>query len=315
MTGGPMPYVIDVGPYISVLEHRLNTPAKRAQILADLRGSKLVWEIAGLDSQNLNTPATPTKPASTAAQRIATFNQLWFGMKQDAGGRWNPQPNAFPTGHWNGFQGDTHEILRQGLICAIEVSLGVDHQPPATGANQIVRKRIGTTRIGNRILSTKVASSKFGKRIGNLVNKMMGKGVVSIRDWPIDISWICQGPFFQCWVTWMATPSGGGHVSLTITTPAAKGLPVGALITRSKKPPDAEYKCPPPPGAYLADRGAWVIGHEDYTSSPAPSTTGSGVGGVTVPTIEYRPKSPNVICVAPAEWEGGVLAAGRPYIP
>ena len=22
------------------------------------------------------------------------------------------------------------------------------------------------------------------------------------RNWPIDMYWICQGPWFQCWVLW-----------------------------------------------------------------------------------------------------------------
>ncbi|MDQ1508516.1 MAG: hypothetical protein QOG50_360 [Actinomycetota bacterium] len=292
MTGGPMPYVMDVGPYISVLEDRLNTPTKRAAILASLRQGALVSDIAGLDSTNLDTPATPGKPASTAPQRVATLNTCWFGMTQNAAGGWDPQPQAFPTGFWNGYQGQPHEILRAALKRAIEVSLGIAHGAQWVDPNQAGPKEGGLRRAG--------------KRIRKLFRPT--------RDWPIEISWVCQGPFFQCWVTWMKGPGGSGHVALTITTPAAKGLPLNAKITRPL-PADPDYACPPLPNAYAAGRGVWVLGHEDYDVKTTWSTIGTPLGGIAVPTVEYRRKSLNVVCVAPTEWEAGVLAAGRPYMP
>jgi hypothetical protein len=284
-----MPYVMDIGPYFSVLEHRLNTPTKRAEILAKLRApGARVSDIAGLDSRSLDGDGHGLDPG----YRVKVLNECWFGMKQNQAGGWDlPQPPAFPTGFWNGFQGDPHAIFRAGLIRALEVSLGIDHGAPWSGA----------TDAGNAGIGTKIREW-FGKVTG------------TARDWPIEITWVCQGPFFQSWVTWMKGSGGSGHVSLTFTTPAAKGLPVDAKITRPP-PFKPEYACPPPAGAYTAGRGVWVVGHEDYAVTPAPSTTGSVVTGITMPTMEYRAKSTNVVCVAPAEWEGGVLAAGRPYTP
>jgi hypothetical protein len=290
MTGGPMPYVMDIGPYFSVLETRLNTPAIRTDILTRLRHGALVSDIAGLDSHSLDADG------HTPAYRVDVLNQCWFGMKQNASGGWVTQPTAFPTGFWNGFQGDPHAILRAGLIRAIEVSLGIDHGAYTPGANQPKRGRIGKGIVGHR------------------VRKWFGNWFGGNRHWPIEISWVCQGPFFQCWVTWIEDPGGGGHVSLTITTPAAKGLPVDAKITRPL-PGSPEYACPPRLNAHAAKRGVWVLGHEDYVATPAFSTAGTGVGGIPMPTTEYRRKSLDVVCVAPSEWEGGVLAAGRPYIP
>jgi hypothetical protein len=261
MTGGPMPYVMDTGPYLSVLEDRLNNPATRAAILTSLRTGALVSSIAGLDSRSLDDDL------KTPAQRIAVLNQCWFGMTPRAGGGWDPAPpGAFPTGFWNGYQGDPHAILRDGLIRAIEVSLGVDH-----GVDPVHHT----------------------------------------REWPIEVSWVCQGPFFQCWVTWMKSPTGG-HVSLTITTPAAKGLPVDARITRDVE--KQEYKSPPPSNAFAAARGQWVVGHEDYTKTVKYSTIGSTIGVIKEPHVEWRAKNAAVKCVRPAEWEGGVLANGRSYI-
>jgi len=284
MNGGPMPYVMDIGPYFSVLENRLNTPAKRADILSKLRNGLLVSDIAGLDSQNLSADG------KTPQQRVEILNQCWFGMTQSAAGGWVPQPNAFPTGFWNGYQGQPHEILRAALIGAIEVSLGINPGALWIDPNQPVP-----------------TDGKL-KRAGKRLRKLFRPG----RDWPIELSWVCQGPFFQCWVTWMKGPGSGGHVSLTITTPAAKGLPVDPKITRPI-PVKPEYASPPPNNAYAAERGVWVFGHEDYDVQTTYSTIPTDVGVILIPAKEYRRKSTDVVCVRPAEWEGGVLAAGRPY--
>jgi hypothetical protein len=259
-----MPYVMDTGPYLSVLEGRLNDPSRRVPLLTALRTDEALATIAGLDSTNL---AADNK---TPDQRVEVLNTLWFGMKPPRRGTsdpWTKQQSAVPTGFWRGFQGDPEAILREALIRAVEVSLGIDYDAdPAK----------------------------------------------KTREWPIEISWICQGPFFQCWVTWLEAAKGGsGHVSLTITTPAAEGLPLNAKITRATVKP--EYASPPPADAWKAARGMWVLGHEDYTRTPYFSTVGSYVGVIFEPRVDYRRKSTAVVCVAPAEWEGGVLAAGRPY--
>lgn len=102
-------------------------------------------------------------------------------------------------------------------------------------------------------------------------------------------------------------------MALTITTPAAKGLPVDHKITRSTMKP--EYACPPPANAYAAARGMWVLGHEDYDKSIQFSFVGSNYGAILEPRVQWKRKKTDVVCVAPAEWEGGVLASGRHYSP
>ena len=256
-----MPYVMDSGPYLSVLEDRLNDPTRRGPILTDLRSGEALSTIAGLDSTNLDGDH------KLPDERVAILNRYWFGMDLVAGA-WVKQPNTFPTGFWQGYQGDPEEILRKALIRAIEVSLGIDHGTDPGG---------------------------------------------STRDWPIEVTWVCQGPFFQCWVSWMEAASGGGHVSLTITTPAANGLPVNPKITRTSVKP--EYASPPATNAWTAPRGMWVLGHADYTPSVQFSIIGSPIGLIFEPKLQWSRKNTAVVCVAPAEWEGGVLAAGRPYSP
>jgi hypothetical protein len=57
----------------------------------------------------------------------------------------------------------------------------------------------------------------------------------------------------------------------------------------------------------------WVIGHSDYTKTVVCSTEGSSQAQITVPGLQWRAADPSVVCVSPAEWEGGVLPNGRPY--
>src|SRR5512140_627736 len=113
MSGGPMPYVMDKGPYLSVLEDKLVDPSKRAQFLASLRGPTPLSSLVGLNSTSLDDDG------KLPDERVAVLNQLWFGMQLE-GGTWVKHPDDFPTGFWQGYQGDPEAILRAALIRAIE---------------------------------------------------------------------------------------------------------------------------------------------------------------------------------------------------
>jgi hypothetical protein len=121
-------------------------------------------------------------------------------------------------------------------------------------------------------------------------------------------------------VLWRGLPnSPDGHVTVTMTTPATTGHPLTTKITRTKHPPDAEYKSPPPPNAFTNERGMWVVGHENYTRQVNVSTQRSRRGrpGTVIPRpqLVWVADSTAVVRVSPAEWEGGVLAGGRAYTP
>ena len=139
-----------------------------------------------------------------------------------------------------------------------------------------------------------------------------GDPVNATREWPIDFYWVCQGPWFQAWVLWREA-GNNGHVTVTITTPATTGHPLTTKITRVKK--DPEYAAPPPPNAYTHSRGMWVYGHEDYDKKLHISTKPTPFGHIPFPELVWCAVSRDVVCVSPAEWEGGVLAAGRRYSP
>ena len=182
---------------------------------------------------------------SSHDDRVDHLNRDWFGMAPDRNGAWVKRPALFPTGFWTGYQGDPEAILRTAI------------HPCARGV-------------------TRPAAGVAGDAIPDATSVA--------RHWPVDVYWICQGPWFQCWVLWRQADTGAdGHVTLLIATPAADGYPLTSKITRPvdvTDPPytSAEYASPPPPDARHNRHGMWVVGHEDYTStvvcSTAPGTQG-----------------------------------------
>jgi hypothetical protein len=280
---GSMPYVLDKGAYFEVIESILSDPTSRVAALQALRNpNQSLADLCGFDSTNLGTPATPGVPRSgsgdrrTPDERIAHFNKDWLGKVPDGAGGWQDS-GLFPTGFWTGFQGNPEAILRDALKRAIEVSLDLEPDAKAGAVWKLTRK------------------------------------------WPIDLYWVCQGPVFQCWVLWRQSDiSSEGHVTVLITTPAAQGYPLTSKITRPVTGPGPytapDYSSPPPKAARRNRRGMWVLGHEDYDMKVKYSTTPSPIGVITMPSVEWRAKDPTtVVCVSPAEWEGGVLPDGRPY--
>jgi hypothetical protein len=269
---GVMPYVMEKGPYFSVVESRLADPADRRRLLTDLKGGVALSSICGFDSTTLDLSDPPNGPHDAQEKaRVEHLDHDWFGMEPDANGDWQYKTpkGAEPTGFWHGYQGNPEKILRAAMIGAIEVSLGL---PPG------------------------------------------GQPANAKREWPIDFYWVCQGPWFQCWVLWRET-AHDGHVTVTITTPATTGHPLTTKITRANAKPGSGYKSPPLADAYKEARGMWVFGHEDYDKKPHLSTRPTRFLKIPMPEMVWCALSHDVVCVSPAEWEGGVLPAGRRYSP
>jgi hypothetical protein len=262
---GFMPYLVEKGPYLSVLESKLAQPATRARILRDLRAGVALADLVGFDSANLD------KDYMDEAARKKHLNEDWFGI--------GAQPMF-----WVGFDGNPEIIMREGMIRAIEMSFGLEHGDPVPD-------------------DAKASSG---------------------RHWPIDVYWICQGPWFQCWVLWREAAKGEGHVSLLITTPAAYGYPLTAKITRPVHANQGAYTAedyahPPEsraPRRAGLEKGMWVVGHEDYTRTIKLSTVRAGYRQIQIPKVVWVAQDKtSVECVAPAEREGGVLDDPRRYVP
>jgi len=127
-----MPYHLEKGPVLSVLENLLGkSAAELGLLLTRLRDPNIeLAEVGGLDSTTLNAPPYPTR-----ADRVEHIERDWFGFTP--GTQTQPAFNLFThrtTGKWESYYGDVAGIVRQTMIRAIEVSLGIDHnaQPPGS---------------------------------------------------------------------------------------------------------------------------------------------------------------------------------------
>ncbi len=127
-----MPYHLEKGPVLSVLEDllRRNTSALE-QLLERLRDPTIALaEVGGLDSTTLNAGPYPT-----TGDRVAHIEKDWFGFTP--GTQTQPSFDLVShrhTGFWENYYGNVAGIVRETLVRAIEVSLGLDHDadPPAS---------------------------------------------------------------------------------------------------------------------------------------------------------------------------------------
>ena len=134
---GSMPYSLEKGPYLSVIEDYVNGGRERAlTALTSLRNGDAIDGLEAFDSQPLDAG-----PYSTTQLRDH-FKQDWLGYKPDGLGGWLPPPpfdalNSPTTGFWQAWHGDCEGVLRLTLIRALEVSLGIPHtQAAAANATQ-----------------------------------------------------------------------------------------------------------------------------------------------------------------------------------
>ena len=262
---GFMPYLLDKGPYFSVIESKLADPATRAQALR----------------------RSPQQRPDRRPRRVR--------LDESRGGR--PHRDA------------AQAASERGLVrhrCA-DVLVRVRRQSrddPARG-DASARSRCRSGSSTERPVPTDAQAA-------------------SGRHWPIDLYWICQGPWFQCWVLWRRAEQGQGHVTLVITTPAAAGFPLTSKITRPINPRPPAYTAPdyahPPEAARTAAsrrasrRASGCSGTRTTRASwfRRPCTRSSEI--IRLPVMGWSAVDPTKVeCVSPAEWEGGVLDVPRPY--
>jgi hypothetical protein len=122
----PMAYMLAKGPIMSLLETMANgrTTAELQQIqnvLDGLRDGTRLTQLPLFDSAN--------QPGGS--DLIDRLENYWFGRAQQADQTWVDQPafdpqNPKPTGYWRGYHGDVESVLRQTMVRAVEVALGID---------------------------------------------------------------------------------------------------------------------------------------------------------------------------------------------
>lgn len=178
MSGGSMPFSV----------------ARRNQIFGSVVGSTPT-AATGLErlkrllnGQQLWGPTPLPKPStmgSEAAQHHVQYH--WFGNPPvDANKKVGPPSQTDQvrtTGWWEDWFGDAHEIVRQTMQRAYQVSLGI------AGADLTLAK--------------------------------LPADATGLRCWPITILWVCGAPLFNGYVVWDAHggPAADGHVTVIFGTP------------------------------------------------------------------------------------------------
>ena len=151
------------------------------------------------------------------------------------------------------------------------------------------------------------------------------------RELPIELFWKCPQRWFEGWVTWRWDEAHGtGQVTTMFATPGS-GKPVlqnpldgrdavrdpSTLVT---KPGTVPVGPGPSSGRANPDqsaKGMWVVTHQHHLEMPdLPDHFASASGQWAIP--EFGPTYVglcDVICVEPSEKDGGVNAYGREYEP
>ncbi len=113
----PMPYTLTRGPLLTLLENALNPTTlqrpERDAVLASLRNGTPLANIPWVTSAAVQGIAIPRAPLDIR------LGEDWLGL--------NDPPGQGTTGYWVGYKGDVDAVLREGIIRAIEVSLGLEH--------------------------------------------------------------------------------------------------------------------------------------------------------------------------------------------
>jgi hypothetical protein len=291
---GAMPYQLEKGPYFSVTESVLDDIQRRIWILAWLRTNPNAGfdDMPTLDSTTLRTPPGVVNPGNLYTHQ----NKHWYGKKgKQPQPKYNAKTNR-TTGYWHNWYGDAEGIVREVFVRAIEVSLGVPHDPDQVDLDIIERQ----------------------KR----------------REWPIEVFWRCPAPWFEGWVTWRGRPHGvvgdvshTGHVTIHFHTPSHYGsallkspLRLGNVVPEYR---DEFHEPGKPPKPFLSsegDRGMWVVAQRQQDLR---GDTGHRLGSIDSTKGDWKLERLNigahyvsegeVVVVQPSEPNGGVLAGGRPY--
>ncbi len=128
----------DQPPTAATYDPHTSNPAATPHFLDRVIGTTKMWPSVGSKLD----PFYPKAPMNTEAGRLEHLNLHWFGAKTVAASgayltHQDPWNAASPkqTGEWEFFHGDVSEIYRQGIITALEVSMGLDPFSPLAGQN------------------------------------------------------------------------------------------------------------------------------------------------------------------------------------
>jgi len=288
MPGG-MPYHLEKGPYLTVLEAQFNLSADHLRTEANrlIRGDPQdTTDFYKCNAITAFPGAPPPDPKTALRDHIYAD---WFGFSG------NPPtiPQAlsncallqsFPqqTGYWIGYHGDVEQIVRVTLARAAEVALGVNHTTwPTPGSGPAAQITSGDVR----------------------------------RHWPTEFFWVCGSDRFEGYVTWRChLPTQTGQVTVVFVTPATKDQVYNDLTGKAKQYPhttiDASGPAPSRMNALAAlfeqvvrlltrplDRdamqGIWLVTHTSHDRKSASSVAPTSSGAIGMPPTLIPPGTSN----------------------
>jgi hypothetical protein len=272
-----MPYVVEVGAVLSALTDYFKEEKHLQDTLIELRD---------------DTKKLPDLLASVGAtpEMVQHFAADWLGylsttpMTQQAA--FDPK-NPKSTGWWTTWYGDAEGILRETMVRAIEVALGIPHDGDPQENTQCWRMTFMWT-----------------------CAAPMLQGWVYWWDFDYNANGSSSGT---------GSGNGSGHgdagmVNVIFSTPG-NGHPLYATPYRSATddPPDYDVN---PTASQGDEYGLWVIGEDQMEVRQPESTTfmGLGHGVIPDPWPNFFHTSGGAVTVSPAEVDGGVKHAGDPFV-
>jgi hypothetical protein len=327
-----MPYHLEKGPWLTVLEDYLNgQPGRSVDALQQLRQSQATGSPLA-DLAWLASPALDGDPDyETLEKRRLHLTTDWFGT--DDG-----RPHSFVDAVWH------------RLSPTVQRSLETAHAvPPAfpDRAEEIVRFAEAAVDATSGHLPEWPATGfwfQYHGDVEGVVREMLIRAIEASlgldhgheppadgpdRVLPIELFWKCPQRWFEGWVSWRWDAQyGTGQVTAMLATPGS-GKPIlenlelgdGAIRAESTR---ANANGPVPQGPGPSDparnggqsaKGMWVISHREHAQLPMrPADAGTPSGQWLIP--EFGPAYVGVgpiVCVQPSEADGGVKPFGRPY--
>lgn len=330
-----MPYHLEKGGWLSVLEDYLNgAPGRSETILGLLRDPTIrVSDTGFLQSPSLNKDPD----YETVTKRVGHLRRDWFGYTGDEYVPDTPQVAFLDQVQRRLDSEDLGEVEFSGTFPTDEHDWeGVLEYltwiaPHAHGLRNWPVTGFWVQYFGNveeivRQTLIRTIEVSLGLQHGEEVPAGGPRRVL-----PVELFWKCPQRWFEGWVTWRWDETHGtGQVTTIFATPGS-GKPVlqnpmdgrdavldpSTLVTEPGTVPVGPGPSSGPANPQQSPKGMWVVTHEHHLEMPdLPDHFGSASGEWAIP--EFGPTYVglcDVVCVEPSEKDGGVNPYGRVYEP
>jgi hypothetical protein len=326
-----MPYHLEKGPWLSVLEDYLNgEPGRAADALVQLR------EARARGTSLTQLPFLATR-ALDGDPDYATLDARQGHLRRD----------------WFGTDGPA--TFMEALMADLPPALADELQARGVSAPKDAARADVVTTFANEVLAvggpdvppwpaTGFWFQYYGDVEGIVRETLVRTIEVALgvdhdeelpadgptRALPIELFWKCPQRWFEGWVTWRWDERHGtGQVTAVLATPGSgkpvlenPGMGEGALeatTTHATPPPEMPWSAPPSDPArnpQQSAKGMWVITHAEHAQLPTRAAdVGTGSGDWRVPAFgpTYVGLGP-IVCVQPSEADGGVRPFGRSFV-